>query len=258
MLAVLLSVWQAKSSPGACLPARIGQHIVVPLQVAITSGGGWVQDMGTAAFSMRAVVEENRRLEEERDRLKDEKLLLIQDALDGKTIREKLGFSSPPPPGLVPARVIGRSAGGSRRHVTIRAAGDRKLEVGNIVRDARGLVGRVLSADTGDVILLTDREHAVAGKIMRSGAEGMIYPATDVDAGPVCLRLEKLTSHADIREGDIVLTSGIGGVYPGGLPIGFVDSVQRAAGSGAAMTGCIRPFADFDSINYVYVARYGR
>jgi rod shape-determining protein MreC len=259
IVAALLTVWQfrAWTAQGTSLPEDLAKHIVLPLQRCFTAAGNWVHDTGVAVFGTRSLVEENRKLKEERDRLRDEKLLLVQDALEGRTIRERLGFTTPQAAAGVPARVIGHSAGGEERRVTIRAAGGRKLEVGNIVREARGLVGRVISCDgpTAKVILLTDRENAFAARVVRSGAEGMVYAAADVDAGPTRLKIEKLASHADLREGDEIVTSGLGGVYPAGVPVGVVESVQRATASTSAMTGHIRPYVDFDRLSYVYVVR---
>lgn len=257
--ALVLTLWQyrAWTAQAISLPENIAKHIVLPGQRVVTTAGAWVHDTGAAVFSTHALVEENRKLKEERDRLQDEKLLLIQDALEGRTIRERLGFTTPQAAPGVPAKVIGHSSGGEERRVTIRAAAGRKLEVGNIVREARGLVGRVISSDgaTAKVILLTDRENAFAARVVRSGAEGMVYAMSDVDSGPTRLKMEKLASHSDLREGDEIVTSGIGGVYPAGIPVGVVESVQRATASTSALTGRIRPYIDFDRLTYVYVVR---
>jgi rod shape-determining protein MreC len=195
------------------------------------------------------------------DRLEAEKRALLGNYLENKVIREKLGFALSGEEKGVPAVAIGRSTGPGGPAVTIRSVDGRMLEPGNIVRTEAGLLGRITSAegDTGEVLLLINTDHAVAGTVQeRSRDKGMVYAMPPTASGQHLLRLEKLRGHADIRVGDVVVTSAMSDIYPPGIPIGLVVRVERAPASTRTFRAIIKPFADFNTIDYVLVVRSGQ
>ena len=111
-----------------------------------------------------------------------------------------------------------------------------------------GYVGLI----NGDIELMDRR--AVAGIIQRIPSDqGMVYPSPDNQPGDQMLQLSKVRRGSDTRVGDIVLSSGLGGVYPSGLDIGTVESVERSSFSGSSIVAYVRPFADFNHLDYVIV-----
>ena len=112
----------------------------------------------------------------------------------------------------------------------------------------RGLVGRVVAAGRGyaKVQLLTDRSSAVGAMIERTGRQGVARG--DGHSG---LELEYVPLQADVRPGDRVVTAGIDGIYPRGLPIGVV----REVGQGAQIFATIKvaPLVDFGSLDHVFL-----
>ncbi|MFP3903485.1 MAG: rod shape-determining protein MreC [Armatimonadota bacterium] len=263
LLAVALTVWQhrAHDTRASSLPERVGRAVMWPVQSVWTAVLAWQHDVAVSLIHSRELVEENRRLKAQIDRLDAEKRALLGNYLENKRLREKLGFALTGEMKGIAARVIGRSTGSSRPRVTIRTVGGRSLEPGNIVRTNAGLLGRVISADgaTGNVLLLINSDHAVAGVVReRSRTRGMVYAMTPTRAGQYLLRMEKLQGHADIRVGDVVVTSTISDMYPPGLPIGVVIRVERAPASTRTFRAVIKPFADFNTIDYVLVMRGGQ
>ena len=75
---------------------------------------------------------------------------------------------------------------------------------------------------------------------------------------PDMLVMDKLLGRANIREGDEVLTSGMGEVYPAGIPIGTVVATRRSSAGSMDLTAIIRPKVDFDHLSYVLVERNGK
>ena len=260
VIAVLLTIWQHRAwrSDLTSLPERVAHYSVAPPQRALSVVFRWAHDVGRAVVAASTLVEENRRLRDERDELDRRLILTAEMRLLNKALLEKLEIDLDAPLEKLPAWVISRSSGRESRWVKIRAAGSKPLEVGNVVREAKGLVGRVVevSGSVGRVALIVDPRHAVRGKVP-SGDEGMIHAASEVEAGINRLRLEKARRGAEIAVGDVVVTSSVGETYPGGIPIGVVEVVRRSRASTSNLTAYVRPFVDFERLDHVYVLRAG-
>jgi len=113
-----------------------------------------------------------------------------------------------------------------------------------------GVVGRVVvpSASAAKVQLLVDRNAAAGAVIERreSRAQGVV-----VGTGDSLLRMEYVSEIADIVVGDVVVTSGIDGIYPKGFVIGRVESVEKTGSS--YKTILVNPAVDFSSLEEVLV-----
>jgi rod shape-determining protein MreC len=96
------------------------------------------------------------------------------------------------------------------------------------------------------VQLLIDRNAAAGAIIERTRAQGVV-----VGVGDDRLRLEYVSEVADVVTGDVVVTSGIDGIYPKGFIIGSVESVERSGGAYKRIT--IKPAVDFTSLEEVLV-----
>ena len=112
--------------------------------------------------------------------------------------------------------------------VTIDKGAASGLSVGMPVVDANGAVGQVIACagTTSTVRLLTDEGSSVSAMVQSSRAQGMLEGSVDGT-----LRLAYIRTDQTINVGDIVVTSGLGGVFPKGLPLGRVSIVESAPGS---------------------------
>jgi rod shape-determining protein MreC len=148
------------------------------------------------------------------------------------------------------AQVIAGSATPDFRTVTIDKGRRDGLRAYTAVLAAAGIVGCVVtpSRGTARVQLLVDRNAAIAGLIERSRAQGIV-----LGTGEDLLRMEYLATTADIRQGDVVVSSGIDGIYPKGFTIGRVERVERL---GTAMKAAyVRPAVDFSALEEVLVVQ---
>jgi rod shape-determining protein MreC len=111
-----------------------------------------------------------------------------------------------------------------------------------------GVVGRVItpSPTAAKVQLLIDRNAAVAGLVERSRAQGLV-----VGTGGERLRMEYVAATADLRVGDLVVTSGIDGIYPKGFLVGQIESVQRGGADSVAVV--VRPAVELSALEAVLV-----
>lgn len=123
------------------------------------------------------------------------------------------------------ARVIGNSSDAWSRAVTIDKGTAAGFSCGMAVCNSGGVIGQIVevSATTSTVQLITDEGSGVSAMIQSTRAQGMLQGQPDGS-----LRLSYVSTESDVKVGDIVITSGIGGVYPKGLPLGTVSSVEKS------------------------------
>lgn len=146
------------------------------------------------------------------------------------------------------AQIIGAAASPDFRTVTIDKGTRLGLKADMAVLGPNGVVGRVVVAGprASRVQLLVDRNAAAGVLIERSRAQGVV-----VGAGDNRLRLEFVSEISDVAVGDLVVTSGIDGIYPKGFAIGQVDAVEK---NGVTYrTIGVRPSVDFSSLEDVLV-----
>ena len=122
------------------------------------------------------------------------------------------------------ARIIGESSDAWSRTVTIDKGSADGFAINMPVCNSAGVIGQIIevSANTSTVRLITDENSGVSAMVQSTRAQGILQGQPDGT-----LRLEYVTTDADVQEGDIIVTSGIGGVYPKGLPLGTVSTVVR-------------------------------
>ncbi len=116
--------------------------------------------------------------------------------------------------------------------------------VGQPVLDATGVMGQVaeVSSFSSRVVLLTDPSHSIPVQLNRNGLR-TIATGTGWQAR---LKLEHLTHNADVRVGDLLVTSGLGGRFPAGYPVGTVEMINLPAGKAFAEI-TVKPAAKLDS-----------
>lgn len=126
------------------------------------------------------------------------------------------------------ARIIGGSGSSWSKTVTIDKGSAAGLTVGMPVCNSVGVIGQIVevSATSATVRLITDEQSGVSAMIQSSRAQGMLLGQSDGT-----LRLSYVSADAEAKAGDIVITSGIGGVFPKGLPLGTVSSVTKDSNS---------------------------
>jgi rod shape-determining protein MreC len=131
----------------------------------------------------------------------------------------------------------------TRQRLLLDAGARDGVAVGQSVIDAGGLVGQIISvqAGTATVLLITDPDHAVPVMVARSGVRLLAYGTGSSDR----LALANVPLSADVRVGDAVLSSGLGGRFPAGFPVGTIVALHPDD-SHAFLVGDVRPAARLD------------
>lgn len=112
-----------------------------------------------------------------------------------------------------------------KRKLFLNKGAQASVQPGQVVVDDIGVVGQVTRVYPwlSEVTLITDKDHAVPVQVLRNGLRAVVFGSGDT--GDLALRYMPVSS--DIQEGDILVTSGIDGTYPPGLPVAKVGRIER-------------------------------
>lgn len=162
-------------------------------------------------------------------------------------LRQLLNSSAHLDDSVLIAELMGVASDPLRHIVVINKGADAGVYVGQAVIDARGLVGQVVEVSTyySRVMLITDSTHAVPVQVNRNGVRAIADGAGLIDE----LQLSHVAITADVKVGDLLVTSGLGGHFPVGYPVAVVTAVD--AGSSSFMKVKARPMAQLDRSRYL-------
>jgi rod shape-determining protein MreC len=124
------------------------------------------------------------------------------------------------------------------------------VHAGSPVLDEAGVIGQVTRAHAlaSEVTLLTDKDQAIPVQVVRNGLRAVAFGA----GASGMLELRFMASNAEIQNGDKLVTSGIDGTYPPGIPVATVARIERDAAYAFARIVC-QPAAGVDGGRYVLV-----
>ena len=147
------------------------------------------------------------------------------------------------------AHIISGSSDSWSSTVTIDKGTSSGLSVGMPVTSSSGVIGQIVEcgATSSTVLLVTDESSSVSAMVQSSRAQGMLDGSA---AGEV--RLDMIRTDQTVEVGDIVVTRGLGGVFPKGLPLGKVTSVEKNPGS-MYYTIVVEPYAHTENAEEVLV-----
>ena len=147
------------------------------------------------------------------------------------------------------ARVISGSTDSFNNTIVIDKGTSSGLAVGMPVVDSGGVIGQIIECGptTSTVRLITDEKSGVAAMVQSSRAQGMLMGSASRQ-----ITLNLINTNQKVAVGDTVVTSGLGGVFPKGLPLGKVTSVEAAPGS-IYYTIVIEPYGNVSSNEEVMV-----
>ncbi|HEV2439229.1 MAG TPA: rod shape-determining protein MreC [bacterium] len=209
-----------------------------------TGAWGFITEIGTLRTA-------NQRLTGEVARLREENARLRPDAQENARLRALLGFKQQLPYRSLAARVVGRDPSQWFSTVLVDRGASDGVQRDDPVITSDGVVGHVVEAvgSAARVLLVADPRSAVSVVLDRSREVGIA-----VGQGQTLLKVTYLSRDADVRPGDLVLTSGLGPIYPRGLPLGAVVSVSRTTMFQEAV---IRPTSDLGHLEDVLIVLRG-
>ena len=190
------------------------------------------------------------RLSEENRRLRNELLIgaarqarLQVEAEENARLRGLLGAAERGGLDVQLAPILDVDLDPTRQRLMLNAGTRSGVRRGQAVIDASGMVGQVIEATptTAVVLLLTDPDHAVPVAVARTGVRLIVYGTGRSDV----LELRNVPLSSDVRAGDVLITSGLGGRFPPGFPVGTIGSL-RPDDSRAFLVGDVDAAAQLD------------
>ena len=197
------------------------------------------------------IYEENRWLRRRSAELMLENSSLKEAQLENQRLRQLLDFKFESQLDLIAAKVIGKRESGFVNSIILDAGGGDKIERNMAAVTAQGLVGKILQVDENRSIaeLLLDRNFRVSAMVQRSRVSGIIKWMEGENV--VLAEVPKLS---DVKVDDLVITSGLSFIFPGGLAVGKVVDIKEEK-KGMFMAITIRPAVDFTKLEEVFVIR---
>lgn len=217
--------------------------VVAPVMDALSRPIATVSERVDRVENFFSVYSENAQLREQNARLLEWQSAALALAAENSTFRKMLNFVPERGASFAAARVIGDSGGVFVRSVLINGGMVDGIQKGDAVVNGDGLIGRVAESGrrSGRVLLLSD----LNSRIPVVGEKTRVRAILAGDNSPLP-RLDFLPPNARLAVGDRIVTSGHGGVFPAGLPVGRISSI----GDGGVR---VEPFADFYRLEYVRI-----
>ncbi len=228
---------------------RLVLDIAAPVQGALAAPVDAVAGVWEGYVDLLGVRVENKRLVERVAELEEENLqyreALVTSGHLSQIVEMRGEFESP----MLPSRVVGLDVSPWFRAVLVDRGEEQGIHPGNPVITHDGVVGLVTatSSSAAKTMLLLDRQSAVDGVVQRSRVRGIVR-----GQGTDRLGFEFAVRDADLRRGDLIISSGLDGVYPKGLRIGEVVEVGDAGGR-LLQTAILEPTVDFGRLEQVFV-----
>ncbi len=212
---------------------------LAPVRSAIATGLGPVYWLGNAPyrfsdwFSGLFVSRDD--LQQENEELKTRLLILERRALkyaalasENNELRRLLNSSEVLDDRVIVGEVVAVSPDPFSHEVVINKGSNDGVTTGQAVLDAEGLLGQVIQTSqfTSRVLLVSDSSHAVPVEVVRNGLRSILLGNGETDE----LELVHVPDTADIREGDMLVSSGLGGRFPRGYPVAEVSRITKEPG----------------------------
>lgn len=227
---VLIGVYTREGDDGILHKAQDAVHsIFVPGLFLSANAGAAIDDAGSAVSDSTANEETLSALRQRVAELTEMVTQGEEYRLESERLQGLLNLKETYRIDGVTGRVIGRNSDAWDQTITIDVGSDQGVEVGLTVMGPSGVIGQVISVNPGSssVRLLTDPKSGAAAMIQSSRADCIVHGSLSGT-----LMLENLSADVDVQQGDVVLTSGLGGSYTKGLLIGTVVRVEGNAKDG--------------------------
>jgi rod shape-determining protein MreC len=256
-LFVLIPVIAIDTSTRAPRDYRFYDRVIVGLTSPIQAVISWSLEQIASAFENYIYLwhthQDNLALLDENRKLLNSIAGLREIQQENLRLRKLLNFEEKFNIQSVVARVIAKDVSTEFRSVRINRGEDSGVKRNMAVVTDEGIVGRVFrtTKNTSDIVTVVDLYSAVDAIVERSRARGVVEGLTD----DIC-QLKYALRTDDIQPGDILISSGLGGIYPKGVAVGTVSKVNRKP-YGITQEVEVRPSVDFSKLEEVLVVLNG-
>lgn len=256
-LFILIPVIAIDTSTRSSRDYRFYDRVVVGLTSPIEAGISWSLEQIVAGFQNYIYLwhtrQDNLALLEENRKLLNEIASLKETQQENVRLKKLLAFEEKFSLQSVVARVIAKDVSTEFRSIRINRGQNSGIKRNMAVVTDEGIVGRVLrtTRNTSDIVTIVDIYSAIDAIVERSRARGVVEGFTD----DTC-QLKYVLRTDDIQPGDVLISSGLGGIFPKGVMVGTVSKVDRKP-YGITQDVEVRPSVDFTKLEEVLVVLNG-
>jgi len=222
--------------------------IVTPIQYVADAPQKMIRSLSENVMTRQALVDRNQQLEKENLHLKADRLLLGQLQSENKKLRELLNSKRQFKYKRMITEVMSLRSDPFTHQLLIDKGALNGVYLGQPVINEQGVVGQVsqVGSTTSRVVLIVDASHGIPVRVQRNDVVAMVHGSGAWDK----LRIPFIQSNADLREGDLLVTSGLGGRFPAGYPVAKISQFEYHEGELYA-TVTATPVADLDRSRYL-------
>ncbi|MBL0714749.1 MAG: rod shape-determining protein MreC [Desulfosarcina sp.] len=223
--------------------------VLAPFQNAVTRSSRFVRDIWQHYFSLVATSQENDRLKQQLARASEMKNVWVEARLDNERLRRLVDLDKTLAETVVFAEVIAEDPTTWFKTVIINKGRRHGLDKGMPALAPEGIVGQVVevSGHYAKILLMIDRNSAVDALVQRTRSRGILSGESTEQCS-----LDYILLKEDVQVGDTIVTSGMDGVFPKGLRIGSVQSVEARPNEMFHSIN-VAPFVDFEKLEDLLV-----
>ena len=239
---------ETHSNEGTSRFQSVVQTLTYPLQASVNSIASTFKNLWYSYISLIDVNEENKLLRQQLLDMEEKMNQHIENSVQFLRLRNQLLFASKKITEKIFAEIIGESADNNHDISLINRGSNQLVQRNYVVLRKEGLVGRIQSVSPfqSSVQLITDHRSRVSALIQRNRIRGLIYGTHEG------LEMRQINQHANIKIGDRIISSGLGGLYPKGLLIGWVKEIRHQKHE-LFKTAILDSAVDFKQIEEVFV-----
>ena len=230
-------------------PHKFGLEIIGPLQTAVTKVTNYTGPIWKNYIALVHVRQENEQLRMELQQYKAANIEYREARATNMRLQKLLELKESLPPPTLTAEIIGQDPSLWFRTLTINRGSSDGVQKGMPVVTVEGVVGQVLtsSPNYSKVLLATDPNSAIDVLTQRTRVQGIVK-----GLGRDAYALNYVLKSALVDEGDFILTSGLGGVFPKGLIVGTVSKVKKTR-RGMFQEIEVKPAVDFTQLEHLII-----
>lgn len=249
VLALIMFSYDLKYRADGSFFRKIVLEAVAPVQKVLSASVKSVSDAWLRYVLLVGIEKENKNLKNKINEFKAALILYQEGYLEAQRLRKLLDLRDDYNYHFISARVIGREQAALSKTILISKGAAHGLKTGMPVIAPPGLIGRLVDVSWhfSKVLLFIDENSNVGAIVQRTRTQGIIS-----GAGPRGLILKYISKTQDVKEGDVIVSSGMGGVFPKGLLIGQVSHVDRQD-DGLFLKINVAPFVDFSKLEEILI-----
>ena len=221
-----------------------------PVQYLINLPNNFIQKLNINFSERENLLQENKSLKKDNFELRSKIQQVYKLESENKRLYDLLGSQPNRDNSLIFADIVAVSPIAEKHQIIINKGSRDDVVIGSAVADSNGILGHIIRDQIfgSEVLLISDREHAIPVEIVRTNLRSIAVGTGNYNQ----LRINTLPTNTDIKKGDILITSGLGGRYPEGFPVGTVTDVINNPGESFLEIN-VTPFGNLKTVNEIWV-----